>query len=247
MHDNLALDYATLADPELAALAQGGDRMAFGVITQRCNQRLFRIARSVVGDDDEAEDVLQEAYLRAFAAIGRFRGEASLFTWLTRITLNEARGRLRKRRPSVALETLEAAQESGAALVAFPRSIRGLSPEREAARSETRRLMEAAIDELPEAFRLVFILREIEDCTVEETAGQLGLRPETVRTRLFRARKLLRRTLSVKLASSVSEAFPFLGARCLRITQAVLERLGDRRRPSSRAQARAATTMISTR
>jgi len=226
MRDNLALDYAALADLELAALAQRGDRMAFGAITQRCNQRLFRIARSVVGDDNEAEDVLQEAYLRAFAAMAGFRGEASLFTWLTRITLNEARGRLRKRRPSVALEALEAAQESGAALVAFPRSIRGLSPEREAARSETRRLMEAAIDELPEAFRLVFILREIEDCTVEETAGQLGLRPETVKTRLFRARKLLRRALSEKLASSVSEAFPFLGGRCQCVTEMVLQRLG---------------------
>ena len=140
----------------------------------------------LVGDDDEAEDVLQEAYMRAFAAIEGFRGEASLSTWLTRITLNEARGRLRRRRPSVALDALEAAQEAGAALVVFPRSISGLSPEREAARSETRRLMEAAIDELPEPFRLVFILREIEECTVEETAGQLDILPETVKTRLFR-------------------------------------------------------------
>lgn len=256
MRDNLALDYAALADLDLAALARQGDRMAFSAIMQRCNQRLFRIARSVVGDDSEAEDVLQEAYMRAFAAIGSFRGEASLFTWLTRITLNEARGRLRRRRPSVALEALEAAQESGAELIAFPRSISTPSPESEAARSETRRLMEAAIDELPEPFRLVFILREMEECTVEETARQLNLLPETVKTRLFRARKLLRRALSEKLASSVTEAFPFLGARCQRITQAVLRRLdcaavpddgGDRPQPPRRAQARAATTMISTR
>ena len=253
MRDSLALDYPALADAELAALAQRGDRMAFGVIMQRCNQRLFRIARSVVGDDDEAEDVLQEAYMRAFTAIEGFRGEASLSTWLTRITLNEARGRLRRRRPSVALDALEAAQEAGAALVVFPRSISGLSPEREAARSETRRLMEAAIDELPEPFRLVFILREIEECTVEETAGQLDILPETVKTRLFRARKLLRQALCEKLASSVTEAFPFLGPRCQRITEAVLDRLEERSstragdRPRSPGQARAATTMISTR
>ena len=191
--------------------------------------------------------------MRAFAAIEGFRGEASLSTWLTRITLNEARGRLRRRRPSVALDALEAAQEAGAALVVFPRSISGLSPEREAARSETRRLMEAAIDELPEPFRLVFILREIEECTVEETAGQLDILPETVKTRLFRARKLLRQALCEKLASSVTEAFPFLGPRCQRITEAVLDRLEERSstragdRPRSPGQARAATTMISTR
>lgn len=225
MHDNLARDYAALADPELAVLAQQGDRMAFGAIMQRCNQRLFRIARSVVRDDTEAEDVLQEVYLRAFAAIGGFRGEASLFTWLTRITLNEARGRLRKRRPTVDLDALEAAQETGAELFVFPRSLSGPSPESEAARSETRRLMEAAIDQLPEPFRLVFILREIEECTVEETAGQLGVLPETIKTRLFRARRLLRRALSEELASSVSDAFPFLGARCQRIIDAVLRRL----------------------
>lgn len=225
MRDSLALDYGARTEGELAALAQQGDRMAFAAITQRCNQRLFRIARSVVRDDDEAEDVLQEAYVRAFAALDRFRGEASLFTWLTRITLNEARGRLRRRRPSVALDTLEAGPAANAALIAFPRSIDAPSPESEAARSETRRLMEAAIDELPEPFRLVFILREIEECTVEDTAGQLGLLPETVKTRLFRARRLLRRALCEKLASSVTEAFPFLGVRCRRITDAVLARL----------------------
>ena len=148
---------------------------------------------------------------------------------------------------------LGAAQEAGAALVVFPRSISGLSPEREAARSETRRLMEAAIDELPEPFRLVFILREIEECTVEETAGQLDILPETVKTRLFRARKLLRQALCEKLASSVTEAFPFLGPRCQRITEAVLDRLEERSStragdsPRSPGQARAATTMISTR
>jgi RNA polymerase sigma-70 factor, ECF subfamily len=167
-HERLALDYGALAEGELVRLAQAGDHGAFRAIMQRCNQRLFRIARSVVRDDDEAEDVLQEAYTRAFAALGGFRGESSLFTWLTRITLNEARGRLRKRRPSLGLEAVEAAQERGAELILFPRSLNIACPEREAARSQTRRLMEAAIDELPEPFRLVFILRAVEECTVEE-------------------------------------------------------------------------------
>jgi RNA polymerase sigma-70 factor (ECF subfamily) len=223
-HNNLALDYTALTEGELAETAQGGDRGAFCEIMQRCNQRLFRIARSVVRDDNEAEDVLQEAYTRAFAAIGGFRGESSLFTWLTQITLNEARGRLRKRRTSVGLEAVEAAQERGARLIMFPHSF-SASPESEAARSETRRLMETAIDELPEPFRLVFILRAIEECTVDETAAQLDLLPETVKTRLFRARKLLQKALSEKLASSVTEAFPVLGERCQRVTDAVLARL----------------------
>lgn len=228
---NLALDYAAVTDGQLAALARNGDRGAFRTIMQRCNQRLYRLARSVVHDDNEAEDVLQEAYARAFAAIGRFRGESSLFTWLSQITLNEARGRLRKRRPTVALDALEAAQERGAQLIMFPRSGAAASPESEAARAETRRLIEAAVEELPEPFRVVFVMRAVEECSVEETAAQLGLLPETVKTRLFRARKLLRKTLSTKLVSSMTEAFPFLGERCQRITEAVLARLEPVARP----------------
>jgi RNA polymerase sigma-70 factor (ECF subfamily) len=220
-----ALDYDALPEAQLAARARDGDRQAFSAVMQRYNQRLFRIARSVVKNDSEAEDVLQEAYLRAFTAIGGFRAESSLLTWLTQITLNEARGRLRKRRPQVGLEAIEAAQEDGGQVILFPRPAAG-TPESDAARAQTRRLMEAAIDELPDAFRLVFILREIEECTVEETADRLGLLPETVKTRLFRARKLLRKALEARLLSSLTEAFPFLGERCQRITQAVLDRLG---------------------
>jgi RNA polymerase sigma-70 factor (ECF subfamily) len=229
-HDRPEIDYAALGERDLALYAKRGDHGAFRAIMQRCNQRLFRIARSVVRDDHEAEDVLQEAYLRAFSAIGGFRAEASLFTWLTQITLNEARGRLRKRRACVELEAVEAMQEGGAQIIMFPRSFGAGTPENDAARAETRRLMETAIDELPDAFRVVFIMRAIEELTVDETARQLGLLPETVKTRLFRARKLLRQALHEKLASSITEAFPFLGARCQRVTDAVLERL---RKPTS--------------
>jgi RNA polymerase sigma-70 factor (ECF subfamily) len=221
----LAINYDTLTESELVDLARTGDPDAFRTIMRRCNQRLFRIARSVVKDDSEAEDVVQETYLRAFAAIGGFRAESSLFTWLTRIAVNEARGRLRRSRPNVGLDAIEAEQAKGADVIMFPRSLSAATPESDVARAEARRLLEMAIDELPEAFRLVFILREIEECSVEETAAQLGLLPETVKTRLFRARRLLRKALHEKLASSVTEAFPFLGPRCDRITEAVLRRL----------------------
>lgn len=218
-------DHDALDEADLVARAQAGERDAFRVIMQRGNQRLFRVARSVVRDDAEAEDVVQEAYARAFAAIGAFRGEAGIMTWLTRITLNEARSRLRRRRPMVGLDQLEAAQNNGAQVILFPTSIGADNPEVDAARTQIRTLIERAVDDLPEAFRVVFIMRDIEECSIEETAASLDLKPETVKTRLHRARRLLRQALEEKLASSMTGAFPFLGARCERITEAVLERL----------------------
>jgi RNA polymerase sigma-70 factor (ECF subfamily) len=219
------IDHAGLDEAELVRLAQAGDGEAFRAIMQRGNQRLFRVARGVVRDDAEAEDVLQEAYVRAFAAIGGFRGEAGVMTWLTRIVLNEARGRLRKRRPMVGLEQIEAAQMDGAEVIPFPNAFGSGSPEAVAARAQIRGLIEHAVDDLPEAFRIVFIMRDIEECSIEETAANLELKPETVKTRLHRARRLLREALDARLASTLVEAFPFMGARCERITAAVLARL----------------------
>jgi RNA polymerase sigma-70 factor, ECF subfamily len=217
--------HESLDDAELVRLAQCGERDAFRVIMQRGNQQLYRVARSVVRDDDEAEDVVQEAYVRAFAAIGSFRGEAGIMTWLTRITLNEARGRLRRRRVTVGLQALETAQDSGALIMPFPTSAAADDPEVDAARAQIRGMIERAVDDLPEAFRTVFIMRDVQECNVAETALSLELKPETVKTRLHRARRLLRQALHQKLATTVTEAFPFLGARCRRITEAVLERL----------------------
>ena len=219
-----ARDYAALAEPDLAAFARAGDREAFRAIMQRCNQRLFRIARAVMGDDAEAEDVLQEAYTRAFAAIAGFRGEAGVATWLTRIVLNEAHGRLRSRRATVDLDVVETAQVS-ARVLPFPGRNGPEDPEADAARAQIRRVIEQAVDALPEAFRLVFILREVEELSVEATAEHLGIRPETVKTRLHRARRRLREALDAQLADVMVGAYPFLGARCERITQAVLQRL----------------------
>lgn len=218
-------DHGAMDEPRLVSLAQAGDPDAFREIMRRGNQRLFRIARGIVRDDSEAEDVLQEACVRAFAAIGSFRGEAGVMTWLTRIVLNEARGRLRRRRPTVGLEQIEVAQNDGARIIAFPSSFGIDSPEAEAARSQIRALIEHAVDDLPEAFRVVFIMRDIEECSVEETAANLDLKPETVKTRLHRARRLLRRALDAKLAMTLGDAFPFMGPRCERVTEQVIARL----------------------
>jgi RNA polymerase sigma-70 factor, ECF subfamily len=223
-------DHDALDEVELVRLAQAGERDAFRVIMQRGNQRLFRVARGIVRDDSEAEDVVQEAYSRAFAALGSFRGEAGIMTWLTRITLNEARGRLRQRRPTVGLDQLDGAQNTGARVIPFPAPFGTESPEVDAARVQIRKLIEHAVDELPEAFRVVFIMRDVEECTIEETAASLELKPETVKTRLHRARRLLRQALDEKLTSTVTGTFPFLGTRCSRITDAVLARLSTESR-----------------
>lgn len=224
-HDARVRDYDALEDADLVALVRDGDRQAFRHVMRRSNQRLFRVARGVLNNDDEAEDVVQEAYVHAYEKLASFRGEASLLTWLTRIVLNEAYGRLRHRRPTVDIEQIEAAQAEGGRVLAFPSRFGSEDPAAAAAREQMRHLLERAVDELPEPFRIVFVLREIEECTVEETAASLELRPETVKTRLHRARRLLRAALHDSLASSLGDAFPFLGPRCDRVTETVMQRL----------------------
>lgn len=225
-HREMPLACEAMSEAELIARARRRERGAFRVIMQRHNQRLFRVARGIIVDDAEAEDILQESYVRAFAALEAFRGESSLLTWLTRIVINEARGRLRqRRRATVDLDQVETAQIAGALVVAFPGGQAMDDPEAAFARSQIRLLIERAIDDLPEPFRLVFILREVQECSVEETADLTGIRPETVKTRLHRARRLLRLALNETLASTMHETFPFLGRRCERITAAVLDRL----------------------
>ena len=221
-----AADLAALPEGELVALARTGQAEAVRLIVQTHNSKLYRVARAVLRDDDEAEDVVQETYVRALTTLARFRGESSLATWLTRIAINEALGRLRRRRPKVELDALDTAQERDRMqLIPFPLTRGETDPEQAAARQEVGRLLERAIDQLAEPFRVVFVLREIEELTVEETAGQLGLRPETVRTRLHRARAQLRQALDSQLASALAEVFPFGGARCARLAEAVMRRL----------------------
>ncbi len=215
-----------LDDGALVERARNRDGAAVRLIMQRHNRRLYRVARSVLDDDSEAEDVVQEAYVRAFTHLDGFRGEAQLSTWLTRIALNEALGRLRRRRITVGLKGIDEINDQGEARVIYlPSARQDSDPEAAAARAEVRRLLERAVDQLPDPFRTVFVLRDIEEMSTEETASHLGLRPETVKTRLHRARRLLRQSLDKTLSSAVNDVFPCAGTRCARITEAVLERI----------------------
>jgi RNA polymerase sigma-70 factor, ECF subfamily len=213
-------DSNVIGDAQLVQLALQRDGSAFRTIMQRHNRRLYRMARSVVLNDSEAEDVVQESYVRAFINLDQFRGDSSLATWLSRIVLNEALGRLRRRRPTVDLGTIE--NRSSSQIISFPTA--QLDPERMMAQREIQSLVEQAIDDLPAAFRIVLVARIIEDMSVEETAELFGLRAETVKTRLHRARALLRDALKQDVDSALTDVFPFAGRRCARTTGAVLLR-----------------------
>jgi RNA polymerase sigma-70 factor (ECF subfamily) len=211
------LDATRLDDPGLAAAVSAGHETAIRELLRRHNQRLFRTARAILRDDAEAEDAVQEAYMKAIRAIGGFRAEAKLSTWLTRIAANEALERLRRRKRADVLP-LEADVEP----IPQDDAPQPDTPEQLAMRAEARRIVERRIDALPEAFRTVFVLRMVEEMTVEETAVALGVPEATVRTRLFRARSLLRESLARELDIAVEGAFSFAGARCERITAAVV-------------------------
>ncbi len=220
------IDPAQLADAELASLAATGDAAAFRLIMERNNGRLYRVARAVLKNDGEAEDAVQEAYVRAFTRLAAFRGESSLSTWLTRIVLNEALGRVRRRRPTEEIAAVEKAAESGADVIPFPGASPEADPETAAARREIAGLLERAIDALPDPVRLAFVLREVEGMSGEETAAQLAIPEATVKTRLHRAKRLLRKALQAEIGPALTDAFPFAGRRCVRTTEIVLARLG---------------------
>ena len=220
------IDVEGLGDEELVALARCGGESAIRVLIKRNNQRLFRVARAVVRNDAEAEDVVQEAYVKAFTKLDGFKGDAAFSTWLTRIALNEALGRIRRRRPTDNIEDLDIkAAADGGRVVMFPTSLTPPDADAETGRSQARQLLEDAIDELPQIFRVVFILRDVEEMSVEETASQLSLRPETVKTRLFRARQLMRSAIERRLSAGFAELFPFNGWRCENMADRVVDRL----------------------
>jgi RNA polymerase sigma-70 factor, ECF subfamily len=216
---------AATEDADLVRRAVDRDETAVRSIMQANNRRLYRLARGILRNDSEAEDVVQETYVRAFTHLGDFRGDSSLATWLSRIAMNEALGRLRRQRPGVEWSSLpEGALE--AQIIQFPHSGTSEDPEKSMAQRQIQHVVEHAIDELPDPFRMVFITRVIEGMNVEETAEILGLKPETVKTRLHRARTMVRDNVEKKIGPVVMEAFPFAGKRCERLTQAVLNRLG---------------------
>lgn len=217
-----SLEDAELDDVALAALVNSGNREAFRHVMQRFGRRLFRIARGVVNDDTEAEDIVQDAFLRAYHRFDTFRGDAPLGTWLTSILLNEARGRLRKRRVMVGLEQITPSSVDPYWEGHSRSESDGADPALLAAHAQIRHLLDLAIDKLPDSYRTVFVLREIEECSVEETAARLEIRPQTVKTRLYRARRLLRKSLGKSLGNMLVDTFPFLGVRCASLTAATM-------------------------
>lgn len=204
-------DTADATEPELQTRTP--DAGAFRTIVQAYGPRLYRIARGIVRNDSEAEDVLQEAYLRAFMHLGAFRGQSSLATWLSRIVINESLGRLRKRKRRA--RTIVPIDHADAVRLIRLRPVRGHDdPEMTMAQRQILCLVEGMADRLPDIYRTVLVARTIEELNIEETAELLGIRPETVKTRLYRARSLLRHGLDARIGPVPLDAFPFTNGRC---------------------------------
>ena len=223
-------DYETLSDLDLTGLMAARDPVAVRLITQRNNQRLFRAAWSILKNRAEAEDAVQSAYLHAFAAIGEFEGRSSLSTWLTRIVVNEALGRARAARRRAARLDADSIVDLELYREKFMQgSMTADRPDGALAREQVRRLLEAAVARLPQDFRTVFVLREIEGLSVEETAEALDLVPATVKTRLLRARRRLQKDLAPEVRATLSGTFPFAGVDCEALTRRVVETVcGDK-------------------
>jgi len=211
------------SDTELIARAIAGKRHAFEAIMRRHNQLLFRTARSILKSDPEAEEAVQEAYLQAWRALATFRADARLSTWLVRIVANEALGRLRRKHGEVI--PLDAAMlipdpDVQARFTADPSQ----QPEGKAMRDELRKILEERIDGLPDSYRTVFVLRAVQELSVEEGAHALQIPEPTVRTRFFRARSLLREGLASDIDGTMGHAFSFDGERCDRLVEHTLRR-----------------------
>ena len=204
-------------DAVLAAEACRGDAAAFELIMRRHNRLLFRTARGIVADDADAQDVVQETYLRAFQRLGGFRGGAALATWLARIAINVSLDALRRRGRMVSLDDDDEADEMTPST--------DPTPEAAAERAQMQRLLQAAIDSLPPIYRSVFILRAVQELSVDETAECLGVSAELVRTRHLRARALLRDALGARVEAHAQSVYDFAGARCDAVVAAVLAHL----------------------
>jgi len=205
---------ATLSDADIVKRVRDGDRALFEILMRRHNQRLYRTARAVVKDEAEVEDVMQQAYINAFTHLHQFEERSQFSTWLTRITLNEAFGRRRKMRPSEdageSMDTIRSPQPD---------------PERQAYAEELRRVLEDAVDTLPDSYRSVFMLRDIEGLSTQETGDGLGLGEEAVKTRLHRARAMIRQAVTARIGEVASGTFQFQAPRCDRVVAAVLAKI----------------------
>ena len=207
-----------LTDDEVVARVRGGDLLLFEILMRRHNRTIFRAARVILRSDDEAEDVMQHAYVRAFEHLGDYQGQARFSAWITRIAVYEALARLRRRKFTTPLDDCDADEAEMTATHL-------LTPEQRVSDAELRSITEAAIDELPRDFRLVFVLRAIEQMSVADVAESLGVPAQTVKTRFFRARLRLQQILMSRLDAASEQAYEFHLSRCDRVVNAVLERL----------------------
>ena len=211
---------SAMTDEEVIGRVRSGDTALFEVIMRRYNRRLYRVTRSILGNDGEAEDVTQDAYVRSYIHLEQFDGRARFSTWLTKIAVHEALARLRKRQRLVEIDAASEAMESRMNLES-----RVPSPEQEVLTHTMKLVLEGAVDRLPETYRSVFMLREVEGMSTAETAECLDVSEEAVKVRLHRARAQLRKHIYEQTGAATAEAFQFLGARCDRLVSAVLERI----------------------
>jgi RNA polymerase sigma-70 factor, ECF subfamily len=210
-----------LSDEEIVERVLGGDTAMFEILMRRYNQRIYRMARSVLKDDDEAEDVMQDAYFRAYEHLGQFEGRAAFSTWLTRIALYEALARKKRRGRYDELDAIEESKGDSTMILKSGKP----DPEQNVAQSELRGLLENAIEGLPEDFRTVVMLREVEEMNVAETAATLGVSESLVKTRLHRAHAMLRRDLHARAQGRFPNLYAFHAVRCDRVVKAVFERI----------------------
>lgn len=209
-------------DLEVVERVKAGETALYEIIMRRYNQRLYRVARAIVRDDSEAEDVMQDAYVRAYQNLGQFRGAAAFSTWLTRIAVNEALGRLRLRNRNPQLEDDDSNGEDSMNLADT-----SPDPELSASVAELGHLLEQAVLDLPEQYRAVVMLRDIEELNTADTAAVLDLTEDNVKVRLHRGRAMAREWLFERVGANARHAFPFMGIRCDRVVQAVFDRLKE--------------------
>lgn len=222
-----ASSFDGVPDSGLIELTLNGESAAFATIMRRNNRRLFRIARGILGVDADAEDAVQECYVNAYLNLSRFEGRSKLSTWLSRMVVNEALGQIRRRKRIVSApaDDRPGQPEQDNVVNLYGNNTPG--PDEQMSRRQLRKMIEDAVDRLPESFRTVFLLREVEGMTVSEIAETLDIAEATVKTRNFRARKLLRTAIEARMEPAVREAFLFLGERCDRMVARVLDRLQE--------------------
>ncbi len=215
------MEPGSLDDNAIVRKVVEGDLGAYELLMRRYNQRLYRAARAILRDDAEAEDVLQETYVRAYEHLKQFAGEAQFSTWLTRIAVNECLSRLRRRKRVAGLRSQRGEEAPTMDSLKSPEA----GPDEQLLENETRCVLESAIDALPKSYRTVFVLREVEGMSTAETAAALDLTEETVKIRLHRSRRMLRRELYDRAGAVSAQAFRFMGHRCDRVVRGVMRRL----------------------